>query len=714
MKALYYRNNQVVIEELPAPQIGAGEILVQNAFSAISPGSELFAIAESSLEAKAGKKENLEKLVTNIKERGLADTVKKVLNAVSSQAPLGYSSAGVVLSVGREVRGIQPGDSVACMGMEKAVHGEVVAVPQNLVAKLPAGCADLKAASFGAIGCIAMNSVRKLQPQMGDVVVIHGAGLIGLMTLLLATVSGARCLVIEPNADRRKLAGALGAYAVFAAQDEIFDSQLSALTSGRGADGAIFAAASKEEDALRGPLQAVRPGGAIVVLGKAPIALDYNLAFKKDIRLLMSRSYGPGRYDPTYEEKGLDYPAEFVRWTERRNLSEFLALLAEKKINIDPLISREVNFDQAPSLYAEMKSGAAALIGAVIRYPEAASASTMAATITNPAFKPKTGVIRVGLIGVGDFAKGTLLPILSSLKQYEIRALVARKPLPLPRLARQYGVKYTSTDADQVINDPEIDMVFILTPNNTHADFVRRCLAAKKACFVEKPLCVKLSDQEEIEKLAAAAKTPVFVGYNRRYAPLTLELQKYLRGLPGPTVINYTVNAGFMDPGHWMQDPAVGGGRWISEGCHFMDLGRFLTGSEIASARMETMPVDGQAVRAPDNYLVIMSFKDGSQMVITYTSLGAKPYPKEVVQIFKGGLAAEIRDFKTLTLHSARGSQEKKLAAIDKGHRRQLEEIAKRLRGEPNLVPEFADSARSNRETLQISNSLESYEAPRG
>lgn len=702
MKVLFYRNGQVVVEEAPRPKPGSGEVLVQNIYSAISPGSESFAVSESTLSAKASKTENILKIVNSLKEKGVAQTVNRMFNAVSSQAPLGYSSAGRVIEAGSRATNFQPGDLVACMGMEKAVHGELVCVPINLVAKLPANFEDLKQASFGAIGCIAMNSVRKLNPQIGDLVVVYGAGLIGLVTVSVLKQSGARILVVEPNSDRAELAKKMGAEMVTNEINDAFVSRVMSLSSQRGADAAIFAAASDSPDALSEAAKVIRSGGKLVVLGKVPVSLNYDLAFKKDINLLMARSYGPGRYDPLYEEAGQDYPAEYVRWTEKRNLEEFLELLKNKHIDLSPLISREISLDSAPALYEELKSKHA-ILGAVIRYDSSENKESLKETIIqNTFFQTKTGVVRVGVIGVGDYAKGTLLPILNELPEYEIRALCARKSLSLPRLMKQYRAAYACTDYRDILKDPEIDLVFILTPNNTHAQMIKECLSAGKACFVEKPLCINLAEQSDLERTLGTNHLPVVVGFNRRCAPLAEILRTELNKLSGPIFIDYTVNAGFMDPSHWMQNPEVGGGRWVSEGCHFVDFGRFLTGQEIIKWETDIISPNGQSVMSKDNYLVRLTFSDGSRMNINYVSLGAKTYPKENIHIFRSGSVMEMTDFQNLSVFSANKKMRYNLRTIDKGHVRELGEISKLLRGRPSLIPPISDSLRSNRVTLEI------------
>lgn len=705
MKVLYYKNNSVVLEEVPVPVVSPGRVLVQTAFSVVSTGSELFAISESSLEAKAGKKENIAKLVATVREQGILTAAKKVWQALGSEAPLGYSSSGVVLEVGEGVPEIRPGDLVACMGMEQAVHGEIVSVPRRLVAKLPSGFADLKSAAFGAIGCIGMNAVRKLAPQLGETVVLYGSGLIGLSALSFLKLAGVHIITVDPSPERRAKAIALGALAAYAPEDPALERDLSARTATRGADGIIIAAGSQAPDFLLHPLQLVRAGGKLVILGKIPTNLDYNLAFKKDVTLLLSRSYGPGRYDPTYEERGLDYPAEYVRWTEERNLQEFLSLLAIGSVSFAELIGEEVPFLEAPEAYQKLQAGDTSTLGILLHYtPATTSATREAHTVYYPKVSnvSHAGRIRVGVIGVGDFSKGTALPILSSLPEYELRAVSARNSLSLPRFAKQYGLAYVTTESDKIINDPEVDLVFVLTPNKSHATFVKKCVLAGKTCFVEKPICTTLADQTELETLLSESPTPVAIGFNRRFAPLTLDLMADLNKLSGPTVLTYIINAGYMDPGHWMQNPQEGGGRLVSEVCHFIDFARFIVGSEIVKTGIRVISPDGQSVRAPDNYSIDLYFSNGSVANIVYTSLGAPSYPKEIIHVFRNGFAFEIRDFKTLITASPRGIEEKALKSIDKGHKREFKEFAKLLRGESSLIPSISNSLKSNRVVLEI------------
>jgi len=709
MKTLFYKNNEVILEELPIPRINSGEILVQTAYSAISIGSELFAVSESSLGSKAKKKENISKLISTVKEKGIISTVGKIFGAMSSEQPLGYGLSGRVVEVGSGVSEFKVGDLVSCMGMGKAVHGEYVAVPKNLAAKLPNNFTDLKSASFGAIGCITLNAVRQLHPQLGETVMVQGCGLLGLVTTIILKNAGVKVICVDVNAERVQLAKKIEADEVFLAGDDAMEREIMAMTNSKGVDGLIVAAGGADDSIINQALPFLKNGGKIVLLGKAPIHIDYNLAFKKDIKLYMARSYGPGRYDLSYEEKGIDYPFEYVRWTQKRNLEAFLELLREKNISLEPIISKEVSISDAPQLFRDLMKGGVKCSGAIISYPlfnTEVNSCTVVHTKYNTTVVPGDKKIRAGIIGLGDFSKNTLLPILGRISDFEIRAIANRKPYDLPRSARLYKSAYYTTDAEEILKDPAIDVVFINTPNNTHAQFVLDSVSHGKVCVVEKPLCIT---QKELQTLQERTKNgpEFFVGFNRRYAPLTQEMKKITDKLSGPTIIEYSVNAGFMDPQHWMQDLSVGGGRWISEGCHFVDFGYFITGArKMMSYTTSCIPVNNTTVLAKDNYFVDITFDEGSVMRISYTSIGNKSYPKEFVRVTKNGHIFEIVDFKEFIHASDKGVSRKTLAQIDKGHENQYREVAKFLRGENSAIITQDEIFVSSESTIDIARSL--------
>lgn len=712
MKTLFYQNNKAVIEELPLPKCGSKEVLVANAYSVISIGSELFSISESSVQTKIKKKENLEKVFENLKKKGIIQTVKMAINVLQSERPLGYSSAGYVIKKGKDILDLEIGDKVACMGMEKAVHGEVIVIPRNLTTKLPDDFDDLKSAAFGAIGCIALNAAQKLKPQIGENVVIYGAGLIGLMTLLILKLTGVKTICFDLNSERLEMAKKFGADYVFLTSDEKSEKEIDFITAGQGVDSVIIAAASDDSTIIDSALSLLKKGGKIVLLGKTSINIDYNLAFKKDITFLISRSYGPGRYDVKYEEQGIDYPFEYVRWTENRNLEMFLKLIAENKLDVKKLISQEVSLEEAPQLYEELQKGDKKRLGVLIKYqPEhfVSLKDICQRIVVCEKFKKTIGKIRVGIIGIGDFSKGMLLPVLSDLSNlYEIKAIASAKPYDLPRLARIYNVSYISADSEEILNDKDIDLIFITTPHNTHKDFILKCVEKNKPCFVEKPLCVNLEEYQELEEIFIKNKSLIslFVGFNRRYAPLTIKAKEILDSLSGPMIINCIINAGYMDPNNWMQDSKIGGNRLIGEVCHFVDFGYFLTRSQVQKNYIDFIKPNNKNIKNLDNYLINLKFEEGSLMSINYNSLGNLNVPKEYIQIFKQGFVLEIIDFKILKIYSNKGIKETKLKYIDKGHKKQYEEVAKFLKGENNIIISLLEIFASTKLTFELNEKL--------
>ena len=508
MKTLFYKNNEVILEDTPTPEIGSGEVLVANAYSVVSIGSELFSVSESSLGAKTSKRENIEKVISTLRDEGVLNVIRKVKNSLGSESPLGYSSSGIVLKIGKNIKDVAVGDMVACMGMGKAVHGEIVAMPRNLVSKLPEHCTDLRQAAFGALGCIGLNAVRKLNPQIGDKVVVLGTGLIGLTTLLLLRLTGAKTICLDIDGKKLEKAKELGADYVLNPHSDTFIDEFGFLTNGFGADAVIIAAGGEDSELLNQALGLVRSGGKLVLLGKAPVGFNYDAFFKKDITFLISRSYGPGRYDLTYEERGIDYPFEYVRWTEGRNLEEFLDIVASKKIDFGKLVSHEINIEEAPRFYKERFPDA---FGVVIRYRQAENPGVTRDDVASfvPNFKPRRDKIRVGVIGLGDFSKNTLLPALARIDDFQIQALATRKPYDFPKFIHLYAPRYVATDVGKLMDDPDIDLIFVTTPNNTHAPFILQCAKHGKPCFVEKPLCVTKEECDELKTVFLNGQPPV-------------------------------------------------------------------------------------------------------------------------------------------------------------------------------------------------------------
>jgi len=699
MQQVFLKNGQIAVEDVPAPTPGEKEVLVANAFSLISSGTEGAAVKSGAgglLQKALHRPDLVAKVWQKVREEGIRRTWERVREKAGQPQPLGYSTAGYVLATGRLVTDIAPGEPVACAGAQCAHHAEIVAVPRNLVAKVPAGV-DLQGAAFATLGAIALQGLRRAEPQLGETVVILGLGLLGLLAVQLARAGGCRVVGIDVDRERVELAARLGAELALHAPTCDAVREVLAFTNGFGADAVVIYAATPSSDPVNLAFDLCRQRGRVVGVGAFGLDLDRERMYRKELDFRMSTSYGPGRYDPVYEEEGVDYPVGYVRWTENRNLQEFLRLLSCGRMQVKPLITATFPVERAPEAYGLLQ-GDKKPLGVLLAYP--AREGTLpdrdgirAAARVNlrPRPAPAAGRLRVAVVGAGSFTREVHLPNLAALRDlYQIRAVVTAHGENAKSLAEKYGAVYAATDYRQVLADPEVDLVLIGTRHNLHYPMVMEALAAGKPVFVEKPLCLSREELEEIKRKIEETGLPVFVGFNRRHSPLARKLKEELARLPPPYLIHYRVNAGFLPADHWTQDPAVGGGRLIGEGCHFFDFFNFLVEREAVAVTARALPVDGGQVVAQDNFTATVAFADGSQATLLYTALGHTEMEKERVEVFAGGKSFVLEDYRRLTLYGAphTGGWKRvrgqtyilELLAQDKGWREELRALAAALR----------------------------------
>ena len=722
MKQLIVENGRIVVKELPDPTPDTYEVVVANAYSAVSIGTERSML----ISARKGwfskildmlKDEEMRSRALEILKRkgliGAYKTWKHFSQSMGGGVPLGYSSAGYVIAIGKGVREFDVGDRVACAGAGYASHAELVSVPTNLVVKVPDGV-DLLEASFAAIGSIALHALRLSQVQPGESVAIIGAGFIGLIAVQLAkNVFNAKTVAIDIDSEKIELAKKLGAdKGIVLSLEKDVINEVMEVTSGVGVDVAMVAAATKSSKPVNLGLKLLRDRGKLVVIGDIPINVNRELMYEKEATLIVSRSYGPGRYDEIYEVKGLDYPIGYVRWTLKRNMQSFLEFIKEGKISLKPLVSKVVAIDDTPSFYEELVSGRGKYIGVVISYN---SSKYLGGVLSHKVQlnKPEVQIssttkniagrrIRLGIIGAGGFINNVILPILlSDLRDlYEIIAVSTKHPQHCVKAGRSAGANYCTTDYREILNDERIDAVIIATPHNTHAKIVIEAIKANKAVFVEKPLALS---QEELEKVYEAYKNnpvPITVDFNRRFSPLTLKAKEELPSKPIYGI--YRVNASFIPPTHWTQDPEVGGGRIIGEVCHFIDFFNYMVGSELVELDVKVLPVDNVKVVAKDNIAVLMKWKNGSITSIHYFAVGSPELPKEYIELHTNSSSIIIDDFARMTIYRNNAKRTIKLKKQDKGHKNHLLEFAKLLRGTKNIIPVFEDYIYTMRVTFQV------------
>jgi predicted dehydrogenase/threonine dehydrogenase-like Zn-dependent dehydrogenase len=661
-----YRNGDLAVMEVPPPALAPGGVLVRNAVSLVSAGTERLMVefARKGLLGKARERPDLVRQVLSKARRdGIISTLKTVRTRLDVPAPLGYSSAGAVIAVGEGVGKFQPGDRVACAGAGYASHAEIVFIPENLAVKLPDGV-DFESATFTTLGAIALQGLRLAEIALGETVAVIGLGLLGILTVQLARASGCRVIGMDPNPERCRLAKEFGIDA--AAPDAPgFAGSCRQLTDNYGADKIIVTASTKTSEPLALAGEVARDRAIVVAVGATGMEIPRKTYFEKELTFRISRSYGPGRYDPEYEKKGRDYPIGYVRWTENRNMQAFLQQVAGGKVDLAPLITHRFTIEEALKAYALItgKTGESYL-GILLTYPRApAHEEKPVAALAAPASslrssRPIDGgdsVLRIGFLGAGQFAVSTLIPALKKLPQVHLAGVCTQTGISAQNIKNKFGFDYASTVEQEIIADPGINVAVIATRHNLHCRQVIASLEAGKHVFVEKPLCLNREELEEISQTyskvtAAGNPTPpvLQVGYNRRFAPMARELKAFLQGVREPLVMHYRVNAGYIPPDHWVQDPQEGGGRIVGEVCHFVDFLIFLAGSLPEQVGAVALPNQGRY--RDDNVAVTLKFANGSVGVITYAANGDKAFPKERVEVFGGGATAVLDNFRRLEM----------------------------------------------------------------
>jgi predicted dehydrogenase/threonine dehydrogenase-like Zn-dependent dehydrogenase len=651
-----YRSGKLRVVDVPAPGAGSGRLLIATSVSLISSGTErqIIDLAKASLAGKAMARPDLvRQVLRNAQRNGVRATAEKVLAKLEQSIPLGYSMVGRVLEVGRGVDGFAPGNRVACAGAGLANHAEVNSVPKNLCVLVPEGVSD-EQASFVTLGAIALQGVRQAQLTLGERVVVIGLGLIGLLTVQLLKANGCRVLGFDPNTERVALARDLGAD--IAISDGL-EAAVANFTGHIGADAVIVTASSSSSDALNIAGEISRMKGRIVVVGLVGMDLNRDTFYKRELELKLSLSYGPGRHDPNYEMSGHDYPLPYVRWTEQRNMEAFLQLIAEAKVTPEKLVTHRFDIASATDAY-DLMGSATPHLAMLLGYPRSLEQSS-ARIVAREAKPTASNVLRLGFIGLGNYAQSTLLPAVSKVKGVTLTHVATATGLSAGSAGEKYGFTTVTTDADAVINAEDVDVVFIATRHDSHADFAARALAAGKHVFVEKPLALDIDELDQVTSEARLASGQLMAGFNRRFAPMIVTTRALLDETFGPKILLYRVNAGSIPKDNWIQG-SEGGGRIIGEVCHFVDTLTFLTGSQPIAVQATTL----QGYR--DSFSAIITFSDGSVGTIIYTSLGNSRVGKEYMEVFAADTVVQLDNFSRLTI--TRGGKRKVFrAAEDKG-----------------------------------------------
>lgn len=677
------KSGEVSTYDVPAPELRPGGLLVRTQYSAISAGTEraTLELSAKSLLAKAKARPDLvRQVIEYARQNGVKAAYEKVHAKLDTLTTLGYSCAGEVISVGDGVHEFRPGDRVACGGGTYANHAEINFVPRNLAVHIPAQVSTV-AASLTTIGAIALQGFRQADIGIGETVAVIGAGLVGVLTIQIVRAAGCRVVAIDLSPQRVERAVKFGAHLAVAANDPALLSSIKEF-SRYGVDAAILTAATDSAEPAEMAAKILRDRGRIVVVGAVGMGVSRSNMYAKELSLALSRSYGPGRYDAQYEEGGIDYPIGYVRWTERRNMEAFLDLLATGQIDVTPLLEDRYAIDEGAKAYADLKNG---LYTAILEYSSASAVSQRTASAVVAA-RPRIGdEVRVGCIGAGSFASSVIFPNLQSIKGVRLQAVGSISGAGAASAQRAFKFQTMEQPSD-LLNDPNVDTVFILTRHDAHAARAVQALHTGKPVFVEKPLAIdreQLAQLQEAyaEQLQAGRAPFVMVGFNRRFAPFTEKIRQFFAGRREPMLVHARVNAGYIPHDHWIH---AQGGRIVGEFCHFVDWARSVIGSPMHSVAATGLP-DGVQYTS-DNIAVTLKFADGSVANLLYLANGDRSIPKEFFEVFCQGAIARLLDFRTLEL--ARNGKVQKFKSVqDKGHRRELELTIEAIRaGRPSPI----------------------------
>ncbi|MFO8239831.1 MAG: bi-domain-containing oxidoreductase [Dissulfuribacterales bacterium] len=717
------------ILEVPVPDLRSGMVLVRNRFSLISAGTEggTVTAARKSLLGKAKERpEQVKQVLDTLKAQGPMQTYRAVMKKLDTWSPLGYSCVGEVIDLASDVHEFSVGDFVACGGLT-ASHAEVVTVPKNLCVKLPPG-ADLKKAAYNTLGAIAMQGVRQANLRLGETCAVIGLGLVGQLTAALLKASGTNVIGVDTNPAMVELGGKHCLDLALERDDPGIEDAIASFTKGIGCDSIIIAAASDSLDPVNFAGAIARKKGTIVVVGAVPTGFDRETFYRKELELRMSCSYGPGRYDLSYEEKGIDYPVGYVRWTEKRNMEAFQDLVHSGKIEIDYMTTHIFKLEDAPKAYDMILEKREPSLGILIEYDPQITQITRRIEIAPSAFNLQPAAVSIGFIGAGSYAQGNLLPNIPKNDPAMIRKGIMTSSGTTSRsAAERFGFEFCTSDEKDIFENKDINTVFIATRHDSHAYYVKKALEAGKHVFVEKPLCLTMQELEEI--IAVYCKTNqineidekdqtdqtndieqinqiLMVGYNRRFSALSKILKEKIGS--GAMAMLYRINAGGIPADSWIQDPEIGGGRIIGEVCHFIDYLTWLNGSLPLSIHAAAMD-DKQGLH--DTITISLTFENGSIGTVSYFANGPRTLPKEYIEVYAKGTTSVLTDFKKLEIFGDKKVFSKKLISQDKGQKEMIAQFIKATNtGSPSPIP-FQEIYAGSLATFKAIDSLKTGQA---
>ena len=709
-----YKSGELAVLDVPAPACRPGGVLVRSLFSLISTGTEMMKVTEASMSmvgmARA-RPDQVKKVIDQVQQQGLVSTYKKVMNKLDSYTPLGYSLCGVVTEVGQGAEEFRAGQLVACAGNEQALHAEYNWVPVNLCAAVPAGVAPEHAA-FATVASIAMHGVRRGEVQLGETAAVIGLGLIGQLVVRLLVAAGVQVIGIDPVPDRCRLAEKAGA--VLAGSPDDLDAvlgELGRITSGRGADQVFLSAGGSTNGPVEAAVKLARDRARVVDIGKMKLDLPWNAYYEKELDVRFSRSYGPGRYDTRYEFDGIDYPAGYVRWTEKRNLESFLNLVARNELEVATLIDGVFPMADAAKVYEDLKSGELKAVGVLLEYPAPAPGVPAPATRqllprakARAARRGKAGAkdrIEIGFVGAGNYASSMLLPHLAKDPAARLAHVATTKSLSAHNAQKKFGFTTASTDSESVFEDESLDAIFIVTRHATHARLVCQALETGKAVFVEKPLALTRGETDQIEEtVAATGNDRLMVGFNRRFAPLLTSMRSAFGGAAATASTRYLVNAGPLARDSWYLDEGAEGSRFTGEGGHFIDTLAWWADSIVTEVYALPGPERGD-VQAT------FRFANGASGTVAYLTGGNARFPKETMDVTGGGRSARLDNFRAASVWTGRGrSAAKARGGLDKGQRSEMEAFVKAVRADGPMPISLDSLLGTTRATIAVGESL--------
>ena len=695
------------VGEVPVPALQRGRVLVRTVASLISAGTERASVelVSKGLLQEARQRPDLVKaVVAKVKNEGLLNTFASVRDKMAASQSLGYSAAGIVTAVADDVTEFHIGDRVACAGVGFASHAEVLSVPKNLCVHLPEDV-SFEAGAFGTLGAIALQGVRLAEPTLGESVVVIGLGLVGQLTVQLLKANGCRVFGLDLDPARVSLAMELGADRAVVSGEEAA-SEIDKWTRGRGADAVLITAATDSNEPVELAARVSRLKGRVIVVGMTGLDIPRQPFFSRELKLVISMSYGPGRYDPEYEERGHDYPLPYVRWTEKRNIESFLELVGDKRVNVDRLTTHRFSIDEAERAYNLISAESTEpYLGVLLNYdPEREIVRRVPLNATRA-----DKAITLGVIGAGGYVPAMLLPHFKS-EGVDFRSIATASGISAHDVGKRFGFAEAVSSADEVLDDPRINLVVVGTRHDSHADLARRALERNKNVFVEKPLALDDDQLDRVLEAAANSTGRLMVGFNRRFSPLAQRARDFFAAaLNSPLSMLYRVNAGRIPKEHWTQDAVEGGGRIVGEVCHFIDLMQFLTASPPISVFAESVSAKSDKTVDADSVFITLRFADGSNGCIAYLGEGDKSLPKERLEIFGGSRSFVLDDFRRATLHKDGREEQVTMKSQDKGQQKQVKRVcACVLQGTPAPIS-IDELAATTRATFRVLDSLREH-----